>query len=350
MEKRKIPITKSPTNLKTQHIPSNSNDDPQDNYEFPDIVVHLADELPNEASGFVSFQKVETRDGAKYTGHRTSLTREGSKEDMAEEHLSSRRSYQASPDKLPSVPSERLSLQNARSEENTHETVESRSNSAEKDNSSYRNKPDNNSSILKSQELNGPDCSVTISNKNKLVTTIRGDSIRCDSDVVVVEECGSKPNGGTESKCNQTNLRNSTGSDLEDDVFEPYSEGRYAVPQSSTDVLSLNNPSNKAPETNFYALLPADEGKIPRANSSVQSVKQLSKPEENAPAKSVSQTLSSLVISSASMFCDSSSLRSPRNDTDNISELSLKFGSSHSLRSLGKKNYTAITITELIQF
>ena len=350
MEKRKRPSTRNPNSSKSsenalhrriQHIRSNSNDDPQDNYEFPDIVVYSADEIPKKATRVGSSKKVDTKDYTKYAGRRMSLIREGSKEELTEKHFSSSSNDQASRDKLPSVPSEQLSLQNAQLEEKTRETVESRSNSAENDNESYGNKPDNNSTIQKSQEQNGPERTETITNKNKSVTTSLGDSIRCEPDVVDVEECGFKPKDGPESKDNQTNLRNSTGCDLEDEVFQPDSERRYTVPQVSTAVLSLNNSSKKAPETSVSAHSPVDEVKIPRANSTVQSVNQLTKPKESAPARNVPQTLSSLVTSSASMFSDSSSQRSPRNDTDNTSELSFKFGPSLSLRTLGKNNYTA---------
>ena len=346
VEKRKRPILKNPkkssvkaSHCRTQFTHNNVHDNPQENYEFPGNVVYSANEIPKKATRVFPSKKVKAKDRAKYIGRRMSPIREGSQGSLTEEHSSDSSSYQALPDKLPSIPSERLSLQNAQSDEKTQETVESRSNSAEKGNNSHGNNRDNNSSIQKSQEQNGPERTETITNKNESVTTSLGDFIRCEPDVVDVEECGCEQNDGPESKDNQTNLRNSTGSGLEDEVSQPDSERRYTVSQVSADVLLLNSPSRKAPETNVSALPPVDEGTIPRKESMAQSFTQFTKPDETASDKGVTQTLSSLVTSSASIVFDCTSQTGPRNDSETNTELSFKFGSSLSTRALGKNNF-----------
>ena len=227
--------------------------------------------------------------------------------------------YQPLPDKRKNS----LLVQNVQSNDEARETLESQPNSSEVEHRVPRNR-DEDSSNKERHEQNGPEHRPTISSENKrTVTTSLGDSSRCSAAGVDVEENASKPNGGDQSKQNQklTHLGSSTVSQCSDhkyEVFQRASKGSNTDPQVSNSVLS----STITSEISFSALQPVGPSPIT---------------EKTIPGNSIPPALSSLIKSSASMFSDSPSEERSKSHLKTNLELSSKFGSSVSLRTLGKR-------------
>ena len=311
--------------------PSQSNNDDMimtSNAEFPAIVVYSADDIPKKVTKVSSSTMVESKEDKNYsTGRRMSLTLEGCEEEMPQQDFSNGTDDEALPDELMSLPSgQRLSVQNVTSDDDAQEIVELDSNSSQ---TSVGKNVDEKSTIKKGQGENGSE-HTTGSKSKKLVTTSLADSIKCEPDVTDVEDVGSKPNDRVQSRHQCC--------DLEDDVFLPDSDGRGTSPKVSTDVLSSHNSTTTASENGSSVHPPVDRAMTSQESMPVQPVNQRTRPKEAALGKSVPRTLSSLISSSSAMFSDSTKQVRPMKDSDNTSELSFKFGSSLSLRTLGRYN------------
>ena len=324
-----IDSTKSPLDNafggSSQQTGGDAYDDANENYQFPTIVVHSAQEIPAKSQAALS-GKTGSKEAGKYSTRE--ITAENSSNSLLRE---------VSPGESIAGPyGHSLSLQKVNVEEEVkqEDTLPS---FCEMD---FTN-TSTNTSFKQEHEHETPRYPTGTSKGNlfSVTTTTLADSIRCTSgDADDVHDC--KIIHGPSSICNETDKVRSNGNQsigFENEVFLSTrgAEGRCSSQQGAS---GKEIPSNTSSARDGSETLPVTDETMGQKRYVSQPINNGKMPKQKENRKSLAPlTVSRLITSSSSMFEENTN-QPERGETHLMTntELSFKFGSNLSLRALGK--------------